>query len=257
VTCGGGTQTRTCTNPAPAYDGKDCEGPDTQECNTQACGVLIGGQYITPPPGEVLGEEIVTECGIYLYEHIKYGASNNPEEVQKLQIFLNQHMGSNLAITSVYDLATMNAVNQFQLQHKNEVLKPWVDESIHCDINQPTGYVYKTTQRWINLIMCPTLNLPMPDLSGYPKADCAAYWGAVLGEEVAPEEDGVPEGEVDEFEESMPEEEEEEDMPLEIEELATEAPAEEERDTSTSWLIIIIVLVAGAAIWFVYKGIKK
>lgn len=37
--CGGGTRTRTCTNPAPSGGGANCSGPSTQECNTQACPV--------------------------------------------------------------------------------------------------------------------------------------------------------------------------------------------------------------------------
>ena len=40
--CGGGTQTRTCTNPIASLGGKECEGPTTQECNAQAC-VIDGG----------------------------------------------------------------------------------------------------------------------------------------------------------------------------------------------------------------------
>ena len=35
--CGGGTQSRTCSKPAPANFGKDCAGNATSECNTQAC----------------------------------------------------------------------------------------------------------------------------------------------------------------------------------------------------------------------------
>ena len=35
--CGGGTQIRTCSNPAPANGGKDCVGDATRVCNTQAC----------------------------------------------------------------------------------------------------------------------------------------------------------------------------------------------------------------------------
>ncbi len=37
VTCGGGTQSRTCTAPAPANGGTNCMGSTTQACNTQAC----------------------------------------------------------------------------------------------------------------------------------------------------------------------------------------------------------------------------
>ena len=40
-TCGGGTQSRsrTCSNPAPAHGGAECQGveSETQNCNTQAC----------------------------------------------------------------------------------------------------------------------------------------------------------------------------------------------------------------------------
>lgn len=35
--CGGGIQTRTCTNPAPLYGGKSCEGESQQECNVDSC----------------------------------------------------------------------------------------------------------------------------------------------------------------------------------------------------------------------------
>ena len=37
VSCGGGTQTRTCTNPSPACGGSSCSGSSSQSCNTQAC----------------------------------------------------------------------------------------------------------------------------------------------------------------------------------------------------------------------------
>ena len=35
--CGGGTQSRTCSDPAPANGGNGCTGDAIKACNTQAC----------------------------------------------------------------------------------------------------------------------------------------------------------------------------------------------------------------------------
>ena len=37
ATCGGGIQTRTCSNPAPKYGGRACVGAATKSCNTAPC----------------------------------------------------------------------------------------------------------------------------------------------------------------------------------------------------------------------------
>ena len=62
--CGGGTQTRTCTNPAPANGGDNCSGSATQSCNTGACAVYH--DYLCGKPGwidnGVMDNKAVEEC---------------------------------------------------------------------------------------------------------------------------------------------------------------------------------------------------
>lgn len=103
--------------------------------------------------GIVLSAE---ECGQYLLEYIHIRKDNNPEEVTKLQLFLNDYMKKNLEINGVYDQPTFDTVKEFQVKEKEEVLEPW-------GIDEPTGYVYVTTRRRINNIKCPDLNIPMPE----------------------------------------------------------------------------------------------
>ena len=118
------------------------------------------GRVQPQPQGEVLGE---LACEEYLKEYIKLGAKNNPVEVKKLQEFLNKNLGLNLQVTGFYDPATFSAVNQFQVKYGDQVLTPWMPYG-HPNAQTPTGYVYKTTKRWINILSCPTLNLPVPPL---------------------------------------------------------------------------------------------
>jgi hypothetical protein len=118
--------------------------------------------------GEVLGVSIEKNtCGIYLNSYIKYKSKNNNQvDVRSLQEFLNEESNLNLSIDGTYGQETFNAVKNFQVKYTKDVLTPWGPFGMtDKDTAEGTGYVYKTTQRWINTIKCPELNIPMPDLS--------------------------------------------------------------------------------------------
>jgi len=95
--------------------------------------------------------------------YIKYGRKNNADEVKKLQIFLNSNLGLNLAVNGTFGLETYKAVHAFQVKYWDQVLKPWVPHGLKTE-KTSTGYVYKTTKRMINILNCPELNLPIPQL---------------------------------------------------------------------------------------------
>ncbi len=87
-------------------------------------------------------------CPLYLTKFIKFGTDNDPAEVRKLQIFLRDYEGfANLAVTGVYDQATLVAVMIFQTRYREAILKPW-------GIDYPTGFVYITTSLAINNLYC-------------------------------------------------------------------------------------------------------
>lgn len=116
---------------------------------------------LSAPAGQVLGE--ATSCGVYITKYIKFGAKNDPEQVRRLQRFLNEEMDANLPITGFYGLMTKDWVDKFQVKYKEQVLKPWLPHGLPTE-DTPTSYVYKTTSRWINMLRCPILNLPIPPL---------------------------------------------------------------------------------------------
>ena len=122
-------------------------------------GVVLSASTST---GQVLG---ASTCGLYLsqYIHPTRKFMNDPAQVKKLQLFLNQEVGTTLPITGYYGPLTIAAVNQFQVKYHTEDLLPWIPLGLPTEFT-PTNYVYQTTWRWINLIMCPSLNLPEPTL---------------------------------------------------------------------------------------------
>ncbi len=116
-----------------------------------------------PSVGQVLGAQ--TCSTEYLKSYIKPGAKNDPEDVKKLQSFLNETLGLNIPLTGFYGPQTIAAVKKFQVLNSADILRPWVLAGLHNDEQTPTGYVYKTTKRKVNLLKCPELNTPLPDLS--------------------------------------------------------------------------------------------
>ncbi len=98
---------------------------------------------------EVLGAS-TDSCSMYINDYMQKGHSNSLE-VEKLQNFLNQQ-GFVVPVTGVFGDATEEAVKQFQLKYKEEVLMPWVN--LGLSDGSPTGIVYKTTRWKINNMMC-------------------------------------------------------------------------------------------------------
>lgn len=118
------------------------------------------GASTNVPDGQVLG----ASCTILLNDYLRLGKKNSSAEVSKLQQFLNDHMQSGLPVTGFFGPATDKAVRAFQLGYKSDVLAPWVPLGFMPTDSTTTGYVYKTTQWKINMIHCPDLNLPFPQL---------------------------------------------------------------------------------------------
>lgn len=101
-----------------------------------AGGVVLGTQ--TPAPA----------CEMYLTDFLHIGRKNNPDQVKKLQQFLNDRMGAGLPVTGFFGPLTFAAVEKFQLKYIPDVLDPWALDS------HPTGYVYLTTRKKINELYC-------------------------------------------------------------------------------------------------------
>ncbi len=102
--------------------------------------------------------ELPKGCSALLTKYMRKGKANDASEVKKLQKFLNDELGLKLQVNGFFGSQTDKGVRSFQLKHKPQVLTPW-------SLSDPTGYVYKTTERWINLSACSSLVIPMPALN--------------------------------------------------------------------------------------------
>lgn len=123
-----------------------------------------GGSYRGRTRGLVLGESTSTSntpmppmpaiCSPYLTTFMRIGQANDAADVTRLQAFLNEHLSKTIPTTGFFGPITEGAVKEFQQKYKDEILTPW-------GMTAPSGYVYRTTQRKINLIKCPSLDIPL------------------------------------------------------------------------------------------------
>lgn len=108
----------------------------------------IGGQVLgvstSSPSGSSAGGG---SCTAYIEKFMRYGNRNNdPEQVKRLQEVLSLD-GETVAITGVFDEATLAAVKAFQQKYASRILAPW-------HISKPTGIVYLTTRKVLNEVYC-------------------------------------------------------------------------------------------------------
>ncbi len=103
-----------------------------------------GGGSKKKHPGLVAGLE---DCSQFLTDFLKFGANNNTEQVNRLQMFFKEFEGMDVAQTGIFDAATLSAVHAFQAKYMGDVMGPW-------GASRTTGYVYLTTRKKVNELYC-------------------------------------------------------------------------------------------------------
>ena len=91
--------------------------------------------------------ELVCPTTNFITSFMRVGIDNNPNEVRKLQYFLNTYEGANIVVDGDFNGQTEAAVMDMQVAHSKEILAPW-------GVTVPTGIVYITTARYINKVFC-------------------------------------------------------------------------------------------------------
>ena len=110
------------------------------------------GAIILPTRPANLPQTIVrpgAQCNLLITKIMRYGATNDRDQVAKLQTFLREVMGfKDLPTTGYFGPLTDEAVRLFQRMYVNDILlKPY-------GISTPTGIVARYTGRAINYLNC-------------------------------------------------------------------------------------------------------
>lgn len=90
--------------------------------------------------------DIKTICSWGFVGPVAVGWKNETEQVELLETFLISQW-EKLTIDGVYDATDIEAVKNFQLEYKQDILDPW-------GIVAPTGYVFTTTIKKMKEIAC-------------------------------------------------------------------------------------------------------
>ncbi|MDP1624943.1 MAG: peptidoglycan-binding domain-containing protein [bacterium] len=110
--------------------------------------IIIDGPVVAGPVTSVT-PTVPKYCLVddFIADYARIGASNNPNEVRKIQYFLNTYENAGLPVDGEFGVSTEAAVMAFQAKYAGSVLSPW-------GTNVPTGIVYITTRAEMNRIYC-------------------------------------------------------------------------------------------------------
>ena len=141
-------------------------------------GMVLGAATSTVAvKGESLKVLSGAGCAPLITGYLRRGGTNNSAEVRKLQMFLTEHGFGSFTPTGFFGPLTTAAVNAFQLKYASEILTP-------LGLSRPTGGVYASTQRKINILACGGVSLSALDVQGGGGA--ASYGGLLSNQPLAP-----------------------------------------------------------------------
>lgn len=101
---------------------------------------------LVPEISKVVIQTDAPQVEILLETIIIGNKKNNPEEIRKLEIFLNVFFGEKLPVNGIYEKRDIEAVKRFQKRYASEILTPF-------GLKFPTGHVGVQTVRKINQLI--------------------------------------------------------------------------------------------------------